>query len=203
MARFAQHNKRNDVKYFRYHNTNCFFIENDNNELLAIDVGWPCTFYEYARLVKSIGLKFKQIKWAVVTHFHMDHAGLLSEFIDQGIKCIIFENQEDAIDEMEKTIYKNYGDYKSINRQELIHWDTINSKASFESIGIKGCVVITNGHSKDSISFITNSYEAIIGDLYPLEYVMGDDFKSIESYNILRSKNVKYILPSHAQFFEL
>ena len=33
---------RNHMKYFRYRNTNCFFIKSKHNDsYLAIDAGWP------------------------------------------------------------------------------------------------------------------------------------------------------------------
>jgi ribonuclease/clavin/mitogillin len=192
-----------NLNYIRYHNTNCYFIENRKNEILAIDAGWPNTLYEYARKMKEIRLKMNQIKWAIVTHFHMDHAGLISEFIENGINCIVFENQIKTIGEMEKTIRKNYPTYKLIDQMKLLYWETINVKRKLVEIGINGNVVITNGHSKDSISYITENKEAIIGDLVPIEYVMEEDSKSMESYNLLRSNNVEICLPAHAPAFKL
>ena len=46
--------------------------------------GWPCTLYEYQRCMKEIGLRFTDIQIAVVSHFHMDHAGLVGEFPPLG-----------------------------------------------------------------------------------------------------------------------
>jgi glyoxylase-like metal-dependent hydrolase (beta-lactamase superfamily II) len=76
----------NQITFFRYHNTNCFFIRNiDNDNFMAFDAGWPCTLYEYQRNMKQIGIRFKNIKWAIISHFHLDHAGLISEFIDSNL----------------------------------------------------------------------------------------------------------------------
>jgi ribonuclease/clavin/mitogillin len=191
------------VHYFRYHSTNCFIVENNRGELLAVDAGWPCSFFEYARLVKSIGFRMKQIRWVIVTHFHMDHAGSVSDFMEQGIQCIVFQNQETAIDPMERTIRKNYRDYKPINQESLIRWNTDDSKKSFAKIGIAGRALITRGHSDDSISFLTGNQEAIIGDLCPVETAMAADDTSAESYALLRANQVKFVFPSHAPFFDL
>lgn len=191
------------MHYFRYHSTNCFVVENNRGELLAVDAGWPCSFFEYARLVKSIGFRMKQIRWAIVTHFHIDHAGLVSDFMEQGIQCIVFQNQETAIDPMERTIRKNYRDYKPINQESLICWNTVDSKKSFAEIGIAGRALITRGHSDDSISFLTENREAIIGDLCPVETIMAADSASAESYALLRANQVQFVFPSHAPFFEL
>jgi glyoxylase-like metal-dependent hydrolase (beta-lactamase superfamily II) len=79
------------MEYFRYHNTNCYFIKSTITEnILAIDAGWPGTLYEYARTLKTIGYSLNQLAWAIVTHFHMDHAGLISEFLTKDLsrnKC--------------------------------------------------------------------------------------------------------------------
>lgn len=191
------------MHYFRYHSTNCFLFENNCGDLLAVDAGWPCSFFEYARLVKSIGFRMKQIRWALVTHFHLDHAGLVSDFMEQGIQCIVFQNQETAIDPMERTIRKNYRDYKPIHQESLIRWNTVDSIKSFAKIGIVGSTLVTRGHSDDSISFLTGNQEAIIGDLCPVESVMDVDSASAESYAILRANQVKFVFPSHAPFFQL
>lgn len=68
--------------YFRYHSTNCFFVRSSmGDRLLAIDAGWPGTRHEHAQCMKQIGCRFHQISWAIVTHFHIDHAGLIGQFV--------------------------------------------------------------------------------------------------------------------------
>jgi len=190
--------------YFRYKSTNCFLAQSSNDDrLLAIDAGWPCSLYEYAAALKSTGHHFDQIAWAIVTHFHMDHAGLLGEFIQKGIHCIIFENQEEAIDPMEKMILRNYKKYRNIVRERLVKVKAEGSRAFFEKIGIRGEVLLTPGHSPDSITFISDEHEAAIGDLYPIDLVMPDDTVSMRSWERIREKKVKIVYPSHAPLFEL
>jgi len=170
---------------------------------LAIDAGWPCSLVEYARALKSTGHHFNQIAWAVVTHFHMDHAGLIGEFIEKGIHCLIFENQEEAIDPMERMILKTYKKYKNIDKERLIRVREDDSRNYFENIGIHGEVLITPGHSSDSITFISDAHEAVIGDLYPIDLVMPDDTASLRSWELIKGKKAKYVYPSHAPIFEL
>jgi ribonuclease/clavin/mitogillin len=193
--------------YFRYKNTNCFFIESAvPNKIMAVDAGWPCSLYEYARNMKKIGLELKQIAWTIVTHFHMDHTGLIGEFQALGINCIVFENQASSIDEMERIIRKNendYPDYKAIQKEKLISVKADQSKEYFESLGIKGEVIVTTGHSMDSITYITDKDEALIGDLYPLNLVMENDTDTIASWELIRKKGVKHAYPSHANPFDL
>ena len=190
--------------YFRYHNTNCFFIKNEHtNTYLAIDAGWPCTLREYQRLLKNIGIKFTQISFCIVTHLHMDHAGLLSEFIESGIQCYIIEKQSDKeIDEMERTIKKNYKDYKEIDKSKILRASIEEINELLKQEGFSGEVILTEGHSPDSISYVTEDNEAIIGDLTPIEQIM-DDKKSEENWNHIKEKKVRRIYPSHANIFEI
>ena len=195
------------VKYFRYHNTNCYFLESSiDNSLLAIDAGWPCTLYEYQRELKTIGCSFKNIKWVIVTHFHMDHAGLVGEFIKEGITCYTFENQtSNDIDEMERVILKNkeYSEYQKIDRKRLKTTRINEFNREIKKLGIDGEAIITKGHSSDSITFLTKEHEAIIGDLAPINQIMENDNESLENWNIIKHKGIKKIYPSHAGLFNI
>ncbi len=187
---------------FRYHSTNCFFAASTRDKkLLAIDAGWPLTLHEYQREMKKIGLNYQDIAWAIVTHFHMDHAGLITGFLASGITCIVFENQLQAIEAMEQTIWKNYPDYRAIDQSRLTRWQIADSRECLSQIGIHGEILRTDGHSPDSISFLSDEHEVVIGDLYPLELVMPDDAKSNASWELILDKGGKQIFPSHANSF--
>lgn len=193
------------MKYFRYHNTNCFFIECSSDSLIAFDAGWPCTLYEYRRCMKGIGLDFDSIKKAVVSHMHMDHAGLLGEFVDANIECLILKEQADLIDGMVGIILKNpeYQGYRRIDKTKIscVSFARLNEIFAGEKVG--GEMIKTAGHSDDSISFVSEEGEALIGDLPPLRQVMSNDEKSNASWKLLKDKGAKIIFPSHAEVFAL
>ncbi|TXT43722.1 MAG: hypothetical protein FD137_1748 [Spirochaetes bacterium] len=68
--------------HFKYHNTNCFALRSSiPEEYLAIDAGWPRTLREYQRNLKALGADFRSLRYCLATHFHMDHAGLVGEFL--------------------------------------------------------------------------------------------------------------------------
>jgi endoribonuclease LACTB2 len=193
------------MKYIRYRHTNCFFIESGSGALLAFDAGWPCTLGEYRRSMKAIGLRFDGIRWAIVSHMHMDHAGLLGEFLSSGIECFAFERQREAVDEMERAILKNreYEGYTRIDQGRLKDAAIAEFAEVLRANGIPGEVVATRGHSPDSLSLLTDSGEALIGDLPPPDQIMEDDRASNESWALIREKGIKRIFPSHAEIFEL
>jgi endoribonuclease LACTB2 len=189
--------------YFNYHSTNCFFIKSTNSkDLLAIDAGWPSTLYEYKRNMKSISLDYNYIRYCMVTHFHMDHAGLIGDFIKSGITIIVTPEQFESIDIMETIIRKNDKYYTSIIKSKLIveNIEVVNSTMNKGGFNIE--IVKTNGHTEDSLTIIEND-SAIIGDLYPIDQIMDDDIKSKESWEIIKKRKVHHIYPSHAQLFDL
>jgi len=190
--------------FFRYQNTNCYLLPSDDGRgLLAFDAGWPCSLHEYARAMKGTRYKFAQIRWAMASHFHLDHAGLVRDFQDAGIQCLLFENQGDSIDEMERIIAPKYKDYRRIRQDCFTKITTSESRAFLKSIGIQGEVIQTPGHSDDSVSLITDDHEVLIGDLYPESQIMADDLKSNQSWKKIRELEGRNIWPSHAQPFEL
>ena len=189
---------------FRYHHTNCFLVaDSSGRHLLAIDAGWPGTLYEYARNLKAAGGRLQDISWAMVTHFHMDHAGLIGEFLDRGIRCFVFENQPGAVDAMERTIRKNRGDYRAISQKKLEHVSSDRSAELFESIGIRGRVLVTDYHSPDSVTFISGAGEAVVGDLPPQGQMMPDDVRFVENWRTIWNAGGRYVYPSHAEPFVL
>jgi len=190
----------------RYRHTSCYFLESAKSDaLLALDAGWPCTLWDYCRAMKDAGLDFKRVRYAAVTHFHMDHAGLLGEFLRKGIVCFAFPGQFEGIAEMERIILKNreYARYVHIARDQVQCVDYGGFAAFMSGVGIDCQVLATDGHSRDSVSFLTPEGEAFIGDLYPLSQVMPDDAASLRSWSLLKDRGATICYPSHAQRFDL
>jgi len=189
---------------FRYQNTSCYLLPTvDGKSLFAFDAGWPCSLFEYARSMKCTGYRFDQVRWAMVSHFHLDHAGLIRDFQDAGIHCVLFENQGDGIEDMERIIRRGYPRYVPLLKNKFMSIKTGESREFLASIGIRGEVIQSPGHSDDSVSLITDDHEALIGDLYPVSQIMEDDVKSQQSWARIRAMGGTYIYPSHAGPFEL
>jgi glyoxylase-like metal-dependent hydrolase (beta-lactamase superfamily II) len=189
---------------FRYQNTSYFVMPSgDESSLLAFDAGWPCSLHEYARAMKATPYRFEHIRWAIVSHFHLDHAGLIRDFQDAGIQCLLFENQGQGIDEMEDMIAPKYKAYRRIQKQAFLKLNTSESRSFLAAIGIHGEVITSHGHSDDSVSLVTDDHEVLIGDLYPVSHLMGDDVKSWESWVRIHELGGKHIHPGHATPFEL
>lgn len=190
--------------YFRYQNTNCYLVPSIKDDgLLAFDAGWPCSLHEYARSMKVTGFRFGQIKWAIISHMHMDHAGLIRDFQDAGIECLLFESQGGGIDAMEKIISRSYREYRPILRDRFTRIRTEESRSFLRGVGIEGEVIQTPGHSDDSVSLITDEHDVLIGDLSPIAQIMPEDVKSLQSWTRIRELEAIRIWPSHAEPFAL
>jgi glyoxylase-like metal-dependent hydrolase (beta-lactamase superfamily II) len=188
---------------FSYRKTSYYLIQGSGDGLVAFDAGWPCTFNEYARALKSTGMGIQQVKWAMVSHFHMDHAGLVGEMIRRGISCIAFEKQLDGIDEMERLILRQAKDYAVIDKSRLLPMKSMEARAWFLKLGIGGAIVETPGHSPDSVSFVSDAGEALTGDLPAEALIMDNDVAGKLSWQRLRSRRAKAIYPAHGKAYTL
>ncbi len=186
----------------RYQSTNCYFIDTGGG-LLAFDAGWPNTYREYKDCLKGQGHPVKNIRWLIVSHFHIDHAGLAGILSENGAAFIVFRNQLDAIKEMESLIERKRMAYQKINMSKVQVMDTSESRDWLKQIGIGGEVLHTSGHSEHSISLVLDNGDAFIGDLAPDSMVADDDLKSKSSWALLRSKGAKQIKPAHASEYVL
>jgi glyoxylase-like metal-dependent hydrolase (beta-lactamase superfamily II) len=166
--------------------------------LLAFDAGWPDTYRDYKDFLKSYGYKITDIKWLIVSHFHIDHAGLAGLMVEKGVQFFVFKNQLYAIDEMESLIAKKGMPYYKINLSKILIIEITESRSLLKSVGISGQIIQTNGHGEQSITLLLDSGEAFIGDLPPDTMIGEDDNASIANWQILKSKGARIIKPAHA-----
>jgi endoribonuclease LACTB2 len=190
------------IDYFQFRSTRCFAVASwMADSYLAVDACWPGSMDEYRKGLKSRGIRFDSLKWAMVTHFHMDHAGLIGAFQRSGIECYVFEGQEGAIEDMERIIGRHGMEYEPIDRSKLKPWACSRSRELFASMGIEGETIPARGHSTDSVAFLQGE-DAIIGDLAHIDHVDEDDEASQACWRELKQRGVRRAYPSHAAIFE-
>jgi endoribonuclease LACTB2 len=190
---------------FRYRHTHCGVLRGRDGRWLAIDAGWPCSLFEYARALKEAGARLEDIAWCVVTHMHPDHGGLVSDFLARGITCVALPGQRDAVAAMERIIQKDpqYAAYRAIECDALLPLAPKDSRAWLASVGIAGTIIATPGHSDDSVSLVTDAGDTWIGDLYVPELVPDDDTVSRDSWRRLWDAGARAIQPAHHPRFTL
>jgi ribonuclease/clavin/mitogillin len=179
-----------------YDSTNYYVVEQNRTRLL-IDVGWPGTLPKLSANLRRKGIALADLSYLVVTHYHPDHAGLVQQLKNQGIKHVVFEQQLSAIPRL-KTHMKSDSGYVDIQIENSLHLSTAESRAWLASIGLSGEVLSTPGHSDDSISLVLDPGIAFTGDLKLPTMVDADQAEVTEqSWARLRELNVRTVYPGH------
>ena len=141
---------------------------------------WPLcrlagTYRAYKDGLREQGWSVKDIRWLIVSHFHLDHAGLAGVLVENGVEFVIFPVQLGAIAEMESLIARKGMPYQAIDREKIRRVEIADSRAWLARIGILGEVLHTNGHGEHSVSLLLDSGEAFVGDLTPESMVAEHD----------------------------
>jgi len=179
-----------------YDSANYYVIE-QNGARMLIDVGWPGTLQKLLANLKRKSLSLGDLSCLLVTHYHPDHAGLVQELKDLGLKHLLLEEQIPAIAQL-KNYMKPTSGYVEILVQGSILIKIAESRAWLNKIGVKGEIVHTPGHSFDSVSLVVDEGAAFTGDLLPTSLATEEQAEIIQaSWNRLKSLDVHTIYPGH------
>ena len=84
-----------------YRSTNYWVVSAGRSRLL-IDLGYPGTMRTMLASLKRMGVPLEEIRYALATHYHIDHAGLAQEFKQAGVPLLVLETQASAIADMKR-----------------------------------------------------------------------------------------------------
>ena len=178
-----------------YDSTNYYIVEAKSGKLL-VDCGWPGTLQKFMGVLKRKGISFQEIKFLLVTHFHPDHAGLVQELKNRGIKLILPECQIDFIPPFTEFFNgKNYP-YIPIAQKDNLILKLEDSRKFLDGIGLNGEILHTPGHSDDSVTLILDEGFAFTGDLHP-SFMNTDDATTRTSWDKIHQHKVTQIFPGH------
>jgi glyoxylase-like metal-dependent hydrolase (beta-lactamase superfamily II) len=181
------------------------YLIGDKDRWVMLDAGWPDSFVHFSKLIKENRVRIKDIQYLIVTHFHMDHAGLTQVFKDCGVVLLLHTCQNEAVTKMNDFfIKKPHRKYKPIleagNRVVL----SSESRTILKEVGIDGEIVPTPGHSPDSVSLIIDNKCAFTGDLPDLDLVpIFNDVEMTESWQKILAFGVQTIYPAHAMTYDV
>jgi glyoxylase-like metal-dependent hydrolase (beta-lactamase superfamily II) len=184
-----------------YDSTNYYVIAIASTKLL-IDVGFPGTLPKLRHTLKRTGIALSDINYLLATHYHPDHAGLVQEVKQQGIKLIVLENQITAIPKLKQHM-KPSQQYLDITLNDNINLHTTESRSFLRRIGIDGEIIATPGHSDDSITLILDTGIAFTGDLPPA-YMADDPTNAIQcSWESIHLHHVTTVYPGHGSIRQI
>jgi glyoxylase-like metal-dependent hydrolase (beta-lactamase superfamily II) len=177
-----------------YRSTNYWVISAGASRFL-VDIGWPGTFGMMQTALKRMDIPLAEIRYALATHYHIDHAGLAQELKLRGVPLLVLEVQVDAIPVM-KTWTKPADHYLEITLDGSVIISFAESRQLLSRTGIAGEILHTPGHSDDSVSLLLDDGSAFTGDLPPEEFAF-DNPLALDSWRWLRERGARRIYPAH------
>jgi glyoxylase-like metal-dependent hydrolase (beta-lactamase superfamily II) len=177
-----------------YRSTNYWVVSAGTSRLL-IDIGWPGTLGMMKANLGRMGIPLREIRYALATHYHMDHAGLAEELKQEGVPLLILPVQVDAIPVL-KTRMKPQDHYVEITAEGNVTISFDESRRFLARMGVPGEILHTPGHSDDSVSLLLDDGSVFTGDLPPEAYAF-DNPVALDSWQFLRERGATRVYPAH------
>jgi glyoxylase-like metal-dependent hydrolase (beta-lactamase superfamily II) len=146
--------------------------------------------------LKRKGIPIKEIHYLLVTHFHPDHAGLVQELKNQGLKLIVPECQTGFLASFGEFFKGKKFPYLEITRHDNLVLKLEDSRRFLAGIDLQGEILHTPGHSDDSVTLIVDEGYAFTGDLHP-SFMNIEDTRTRESWEKIHRHKIKRVFPGH------
>jgi endoribonuclease LACTB2 len=177
-----------------YRSTNYWIISAGTSRLL-VDIGWPGTLGTMRANLKKMDISLREIRYALATHYHIDHAGLAEELKREGVPLLVLDVQVGAIPIM-KTWTKPGDNYVDITADGNVIISFEQSRQLLSQIGIGGEILHTPGHSDHCVSLLLDDGSAFTGDLPPEAFAF-DNPSALASWRLLRARGAARVYPAH------
>lgn len=179
-----------------YASTNYYVIGDGGNRLL-VDVGWPGTMGKLVANLKRKGIALGDIRYLLATHYHPDHAGLVQELKNKGVRLAVMEGQSAAIPALKQWMKPDMH-YVDIDLRDNTNVPLAESRGFLARLGIAGEIASTPGHSDDSVTLVLDSGDAFTGDLQGESRADESDRAAVRSsWDKIRAMNGRTIHPGH------
>jgi glyoxylase-like metal-dependent hydrolase (beta-lactamase superfamily II) len=179
-----------------YLSTNYWVVSAGRSRIL-VDLGYPGTMGTMRARLNQMDIPLKEIRYALATHYHIDHAGLAQELKLAGVALLVLDVQDAAIPLM-KQFTKLQDHYVDISLDGNVIISPAESRALLAQVGIPGEVLHTPGHSDDSVSLLLDDGSVFTGDLTPYELAWGESAEVVQaSWRLLKDRGAKRIYPGH------
>jgi ribonuclease/clavin/mitogillin len=179
-----------------YRSTNYWVVSAGPSRLL-VDLGWPGTMGVMRANLDRMGVPLQEIRYALATHYHIDHAGLAQELKQAGVPLLVLEPQVTAIPLM-KSWTKPRDRFVDITLHDNVNIPFSESRLLLQRIGIPGEILHTPGHSDDSVSLLLDSGAVFTGDLTHPAMVSEEDADLVAaSWRLLCERGANRVYPGH------
>ena len=179
-----------------YRSTN-FYVVSAGSSRVLVDLGWPGTFGTLRANLERKGIPLDDLRYGLATHYHMDHAGLAQELKLAGVPLLVVAEQQHAIPLLKQWM-KPVDRFVDITPHDNVVITVAESRTVLAEVGIDGEIVLTPGHSDDSVSLLLDNGFAFTGDLRHPSMVTEDAAAAVaRSWEALRSRGATTIFPGH------
>jgi len=185
-----------------YRSTN-YWVVSAGTARLLVDLGWPGTLGQLLANLKRMDVPLGDLRYALATHYHPDHAGLAQELKHAGVPLLVVDVQRAAITQL-KQWTKPHEPFVDITLHDNVTIAATESRALLERIGIAGEILPTPGHSPDSISLLLDTGAVFTGDL-PLPALSAEEQATevAASWQRLRDRGARQVYPGHGPVWQL
>jgi glyoxylase-like metal-dependent hydrolase (beta-lactamase superfamily II) len=185
-----------------YSSTN-YWVVGANGSRLIVDLGFPGTMGKLRANLKRMGVPLGEIKLALATHYHIDHAGCAQDLKQAGVSLLVLESQVAAIPAM-KTHIKPQDNYTDITLHDNVVLSFAASRSTLKRLGLSGEIVATPGHTDDSVSLLLDDGSVFTGDL-TLPIAATDEQREVvmASWTLLRERGARRVHPGHGRVFDM
>jgi len=174
-----------------------FWVIGSGGSRIIVDLGWPGGMGQLLANLKRMDVPLREIRYALATHYHIDHAGCAQDLKRAGVPLLVLETQAGWIPRM-KRFTKPQDNYSEITLHDNVDITFAESRDRLARIGIAGEIVPTPGHSDDSVSLVLDSGEAFTGDLTHPQMAGEDSLEIVrESWRRLRDLGAVTVYPGH------
>ncbi len=178
----------------KYGSTNTFLVGG-----LLIDTGYAGTMRAFCKALKNSGRGLSDVKYVLATHFHPDHAGLIGELAEYGVRHLLPDVQKAYVHAPDYIFERDRIPFIPADESRSTVIPLSGSRAFLAELDVAGEIIHTPSHSPDSVSVILDNGDCFIGDLEPYEYIgaYGDDSLLKTDWERIFSFNPRRIFSSH------
>ena len=153
----------------KYGNTNTYLVG-----CLLIDTDMAGTMSAFRRELKKQNVTPDTIRYVFATHYHPDHAGLIGELMQSGVKLLLLDSQKAYVHSSDAIFSRdNRSGFVPIDESRATVISREESRTFLAGIGIRGEIVTTRSHSEDGAALILDDGNAFVGDVEPREFLAG------------------------------
>jgi glyoxylase-like metal-dependent hydrolase (beta-lactamase superfamily II) len=185
-----------------YRSTNYWVISAGRSRVL-VDLGWPGTMGTMRANLARADIPLQEIRYALATHYHIDHAGLAQDLKNAGVPLLVVDVQVPFIPLMTRHI-KPQDRFTDITSDGNIVIPVSASRALLQQLGIAGELVHTPGHSDDSVSLLLDGGAVFTGDLtHPMMVGLEDPAIVRSSWQRVKDRGATRVHGGHGPIREL